>query len=73
MPVAETTIEVRSLAGFGIVFYGLIVIAGCIGLAAWYHGWARGNSYKPKWFQDGSAVVLGLALFVAFAWIAHPA
>lgn len=75
MPAASTVIEIKSLAGFGVVFYGLIVIAGCIGYAVLLYNWLRDNAYQGERqrLHAGAASLVAIGLFVAFAYIAHPA
>jgi hypothetical protein len=72
---ASTIIEIRSLAGFGIVFYGLVVMAGCIAYAVLLHNWLRDNAYQGERarLHGIASVALALGLFVAFAYVAHPA
>jgi hypothetical protein len=71
---AATNIEVRSVGGFGIVFYTLIVMAGCIGYAVLYYNWLRDNAYEGRRgrLHGVLATTLAIGLFVAFAYVAHP-
>ncbi len=67
-------IEVEPLSGFGVVFYTLIVIAGCVAYAVLLHNWLRSNAYQGqrKGLHDAVSILLALGLFVAFAVVAHP-
>jgi hypothetical protein len=75
MLAASTTIEISSLGGFGIVFYTLIVMGGCIGYAVLLYNWLRSNAYQGERGRLHGIVgfLTALGLFVAFAVIAHPA
>lgn len=74
MPLASVIIEVRQLGGFGIVFYTLVVMAGCIAYAVLLYNWLRDNAYQGerRRLHGAAACLVAIGLFAAFAYVARP-